>query len=61
MANKDQKRQKDNPQDKTQSKNKNSQSPFGNAPKPFEKFSNPNKFSGGAPKSSTTFHRRTGK
>lgn len=61
MANKDQKRQKDNPQDKEQSKKKDSKSPFGNDPKPFQQFSNPNKSSSGIPKSFTTFHRRTGK
>lgn len=61
-ANKDQKRQKDNPQDKTNMENKErSFKAFKqNAPKPFQQFSNPNKF-GGSPKSFNAFHRRLGK
>ena len=60
MANKDQKRQKDNPEDKNKIENKKRafQPP---PPKPFQQFSNPNKFSGGAPKSYNAFHRRLGK
>ena len=59
-ANKDQKRQGDNPQDKTNAENKKKgfQPP---PPKPFQQFSNPNKSSGGAPKSYNAFHRRLGK
>jgi hypothetical protein len=56
-ANKDQKRQKDNPVDKTKEQNKK----FTPPPKPFQQFSNPNKFSGGPPKSYNAFHRRLGK
>jgi len=63
-ANKDQKRQKDNPQDKTNLLNnkaakKGFQPP--SAPKPFQQFSNPNKFSGNSQKSFNAFHRRLGK
>ena len=61
MGNKDQKRQKDNPQDKPELKDKGPKPPFGNNPKPFQQFSNPNKFSGGSPKSFNAFHRRLGK
>ena len=64
-ANKDQKRQKDSPQDKTNSLNKENKKkgfqPPNDTPKPFQQFSNPNKFSGGAPKSFNAFHRRLGK
>ena len=62
-ANKDQKRQKDNSQDKInqESKKKGFVPPVGNNPKPFQQFSNPNKFSGGQPKSYNAFHRRLGK
>ncbi|OGI20345.1 MAG: hypothetical protein A3B68_02315 [Candidatus Melainabacteria bacterium RIFCSPHIGHO2_02_FULL_34_12] len=61
-ANKDQKRQKDNPKDKNNLENKKGtfKAPLNN-PKPFQQFSNPNKFSGGAPKSFNAFHRRLGK
>ena len=59
-ANKDQKRQKDNPQDKAKSENKGFKPPANN-PKPFQQFSNPNKFGGGPPKSFNAFHRRLGK
>lgn len=60
-ANKNQKRQKDNPQDKTNTENKKSFQSFKqNAPKAFQQFSNPNKF-GGSPKSFNAFHRRLGK
>ena len=62
MANKDQKRQKDNPQDKANAENKKKgfQPP---APKPFQQFSNQNKFKGGGPQgqSFNAFHRRLGK
>ena len=63
MNNEDQKRQKDKPQDKLKAENKKKgyEPPFGNNPKPFEQFSNPKKFSGGAPKSFNAFHRRLGK
>ena len=33
----------------------------GFAPKPFQQFSNQNKFKGGPPKSFNAFHRRLGK
>ena len=61
-ANKDQKRQKDNPQDKKNQENKKKgfQPPIGNQ-KPFQQFSNPNKFGGGGQKSFNAFHRRLGK
>ena len=59
-ANKDQKRQKDNSQDKTKEENKESKKFTPPPPKPFQQFSNPNKFKGG-PGPTTTFHRRTGK
>lgn len=59
MGNEDQKRQKDNPQDKKENKNKSFKDFKQNAPKPFQQFSNPNKFSGG--KSFNAFHRRLGK
>ena len=61
-ANKDQKRQKDNPKDKNNLENKKGtfKAPLNNQ-KPFQQFSNPNKFSGGAPKSFNAFHRRLGK
>ena len=57
MGNKDQKRQKDNPQDKAKEENKK----FTPPPKPFEKFSNPNKFKGGnsGGQSFNAFHRRS--
>ena len=58
-VNKDQKKQKDNPQNK-ENKKKGFQPP-NNVSKPFQQFSNPNKFSGGAPKSFNAFHRRLGK
>ncbi len=61
MANKDQKRQKDNPQDKTQSQSKSTKPSFGKDPKPFQQFLNQNKFSGGQQKSSNNFHRRISK
>lgn len=63
MANKDQKRQKDNPQDKTNAESKKAkfQPPGANNSKPFQQFSNPNKFGGGPPKSFNAFHRRLGK
>ena len=62
MANKDQKRQKDNPQDKTNTENKKKGFvPPVNNPKPFQQFSNPNKFGGGPLKSFNAFHRRLGK
>ena len=62
MGNKDQKRQKDNPQDKsdTEKQKKSFQDFKQNAPKPFQQFSNPNK-SGGPSKSFNAFHRRLGK
>ena len=60
-ANKDQKRQKDNPQDKTNLENKKSSFKPPITPKPFQQFSNPNKFQGGPPKSFNAFHRRLGK
>lgn len=60
-SNKDQKRQKDKPQDKTEAENKINKPPFSKNPKPFEQFSNPNKFKGGPPKSFNAFHRRLGK
>lgn len=62
MANKNQKRQKDNPQDKVneESKKKSFQDFKQNNPKPFQQFSNPNK-SGGGQKSFNAFHRRLGK
>lgn len=61
MANKDQKRQKDNPTEKTnvENKKKGFQPP---QPKPFSQFSSPNKFSGNPSKGfggGNTFHRRT--
>lgn len=62
-ANKDQKRQKDSPQDKINSekKKKGFQPPENNF-KPFQQFSNPsNKFGGGNKKSFNAFHRRLGK
>ena len=61
MNNKDQKRQKDNPQDKTDIKNKGFKPLGENNPKPFQQFSSPNKFQGGPPKSFNAFHRRLGK
>ena len=60
MNNKNQKRQKDNPQDKSETKNKGFKPPVNN-PKPFQQFSAPNKFQGGPPKSFNAFHRRLGK
>lgn len=60
-ANKDQKRQKDTPQDKTniENKKKGFQPP---PPKPFQQFSNQNKFKGNTPgQSFNAFHRRLGK
>ncbi|MBI3591778.1 MAG: hypothetical protein HY094_10425 [Candidatus Melainabacteria bacterium] len=60
-ANKDQKRQKDNPQEKAKQENKKFTPPGSNNPKPFQQFSNPNKFGGGPPKSYNAFHRRLGK
>ena len=66
-ANKDQKRESDDPQDKAglqkkESKKKGFQPPNSlNNPKPFQQFSSPNKFSGGPPKSFNSFHRRLGK
>jgi len=60
-ANKDQKRQRDNPQDKTSAEKKKSFQDFKqNTQKPFQQFSNPNKFGGGG-KSFNAFHRRLGK
>jgi hypothetical protein len=60
MANKDQKRQKDNPDEKLNAENqkKGFQPP---APKPFSQFSNPNKFSGNSKGfgGNSSFHRRT--
>ena len=61
MGNKDQKRQKDNPQDKSEQKNKGFVPPNQNNPKPFQQFSSPPKFKGGPPKSFNAFHRRLGK
>ena len=62
MSNKDQKRQKDNPQDKTNTENKKKgfQPP---PPKPFQQFSNQGKFKGNAPggQSFNAFHSRLGK
>jgi hypothetical protein len=59
MGNKDQKRQKDSPQDKANQENKKFTPP---PPKPFSQFSNPNKFKGGpGAKSFNAFHRRLGK
>ena len=62
-TNKEQKKEKDNPQDKAKikSQKKRFQSPASSNPKPFQQFSNPNKFSGGPPKSFNAFHRRLGK
>ena len=65
-SNEDIKRQKDNPQDKIKSSNKDVkkkafQPPSSNNPKPFQQFSNPNKGPGGPPKSFNAFHRRLGK
>lgn len=61
-ANKDQKRQNENPNDKIQSENKKQGFPTpGKNPKPFQKFTPPNKFRGNVSKSSSTFHRPTGK
>lgn len=60
-ANEKEKRQKDNPQDKTNSENKKKgfQPP---PPKPFQQFSNPSKSKGGgAGQSFNAFHRRLGK
>ena len=56
MGNQDQKRQKDTPQDK--SENKGFVPPGGYKPKPFEQFSNPNKFKGGSQGNFGAFHRR---
>ena len=61
MGNKDQKRQKENPQEKTENKNKSFKDFKQNSPKPFQQFSNPNKSGGGPPKSFNAFHRRLGK
>ena len=64
-ANEKQKRQKDNPQDKTSLSNKEKpkksfQPP--QTPKPFQQFSNQNNFKGApSPKSFNAFHRRAGK
>ncbi len=61
-ANKDEKRQKDNPKDKIQIDNKNQKFQLpGKDPKPFQKFSAPNNFGGAPSKSFSTFHRRSGK
>ena len=60
-ANEKQKRQKDNPQDKTNTENKKKgfQPP---PPKPFQQFSSPNKSKGGnSGQSFNAFHRRLGK
>lgn len=57
-ANKEQKRQKDNPQDKIQAQNKGTKPSFGKNPKPFEQFSGPKQYMGGAPSSFNAFHRR---
>lgn len=62
-ANEKQKRQKDNPQDKTNIENENKKKGFQPPPpKPFQQFSNPNKSKGGGPgQSFNAFHRRLGK
>lgn len=57
---KEQKPRKENPNNNPKAKKKSFNPPFENKQKPFEQFSNPNKFKGGPPKSFNNFHRRLG-
>lgn len=59
MIDKEPNKQKESQLNKEQEKKKGFQ--FQSAPKPFQQFSNPNKPSGGPPKSFNAFHRRLGK
>lgn len=43
---------------KNENKQKGYTPPIQNKPRPFDEFSNPKKFLGGAPKSFNAFHRR---